>query len=55
MPKHAHGTTNLDEPSSSKKLIIDAVMALYDRIVDKNLLARRITVAANHLIDEAGY
>ena len=28
-------------------------MALYDRIVDKNLLVRRITVAANHLIDEA--
>ena len=53
VPKHAHGTTNLDEPSSSTKRIMDAVMALYDRIVDKNLLVRRITVAANHLIDEA--
>ena len=31
---------------------MDAVMALYDRIVDKNLLVRRITVTANHLIDE---
>ena len=53
VPKHAHGTTNLNEPSSSTKLIMDAVMALYDRIIDKNLLVRRITVAANHLIDEA--
>ncbi|MDE6054549.1 MAG: DNA methylase, partial [Lachnospiraceae bacterium] len=53
VPKHAHGTTNLNVPSSSTKLIMDAVMALYDRIVDKNLLVRRITVAANHLIDEA--
>ena len=52
VPKHAHGTTNLDEPSSSTKQIMDAVMALYDRIVDKNLLVRRITVTANHLIDE---
>ena len=52
VPKHAHGTTNLDEPSSSTKQIMDAVMALYDRIVDKNLLVRRITVTANHLTDE---
>ena len=52
VPKHAHGTTNLNEPSSSTRLIMDAVMALYDRIVDNNLLVRRITVAANHLIDE---
>ncbi|MDE5700037.1 MAG: DNA methylase [Lachnospiraceae bacterium] len=53
VPKHAHGTTNLHGPSSSTKLIMDAVMALYDRIVDKNLLVRRITVAANHLIDDS--
>ena len=53
VPKHAHGTTNLNEPSSSTKLIMNAVMALYDRIIDKTLLVRRITVAANHLIDEA--
>lgn len=53
VPKHAHGTTNLNEPSSSTKLIMDTVMALYDRITDKNLLVRRIAVAANHLTDEA--
>ena len=32
---------------------MDAIMALYDSIVDKNLLVWRITVAANNLIDEA--
>ncbi|MDE6913271.1 MAG: DNA methylase, partial [Lachnospiraceae bacterium] len=52
VPKHAHGTVNLDEFSSSTKLILDAVMSLYDRIVDKNLLIRRITITVNHLIDE---
>jgi len=52
VPKHAHGTANLENPSSSTKLIMDAVLALYDRIIDKNLLVRRITITANHLTDE---
>lgn len=52
VPKHAHGTANLDRQTSSTKLIMDAVMDLYDRIVDKNLLVRRITVVANRLVDE---
>ena len=52
IPKHAHGTTNLKRPSSSTKMIIDAVMTLYDEIVDKNLLVRRINVTANHLMKE---
>ncbi len=53
VPKHAHGTANLPEMTSSTKQIMDAVMALYDRIVDKNLLIRRINVTANRLTDEA--
>ena len=52
VPKHAHGRINLDRQTSSTKLIIDAVSELYDRIVDKSLLVRRITVVANHLVDE---
>lgn len=52
IPKHAHGTANMKEPSSSTKLIMDTVMELYDRITDKSLLVRRITVTANHLMDE---
>ena len=52
VPKHAHGTSNIGRNTSSTKLIMDAVMDLYDKIVDKNLLVRRINVTANHLIDE---
>lgn len=52
VPKHSHGTANLQEPSSSTKIIVDAVMALYDRIADPKLLVRRITVAACHLMPE---
>lgn len=53
IPKHAHGTANLDRQTSSTMLIVSAVMALYDRIVDKNLLIRRITLAACKLIPES--
>lgn len=52
VPKHAHGTANLVKPTSSTKVIIDAAMELYDRIIDQDLLVRRINVTANHLIDE---
>ena len=53
VPKHAHGTTNLKRQTSSTMLITDAVMELYDRIVDKNLLIRRINITANKLVDES--
>ena len=53
VPKHAHGTTNLKRKTSSTMLITDAVMELYDRIVDKNLLIRRINITANKLVDES--
>lgn len=52
IPKHAHGTANLKMKTSSTKLITDAVMELYDRIVDKSLTIRRINVAANHVVSE---
>lgn len=53
IPKHGHGTANLEQYTSSSKLIIDAVMKLYDRIINKNLLVRRINISANHVVDEA--
>lgn len=52
IPKHAHGTVNLKSQTSSTKLIMAAVIDLYDRIVNPKLLVRRITVTANHLVDE---
>lgn len=52
VPKHAHGTANIGRQTSSAKLIMEAVLSLYDRVVDRNLLVRRVTVAANRLADE---
>lgn len=52
IPKHAHGTVSLKHPASSTRVIMDAVLNLYDRIIDPGLLIRRITITANHLTDE---
>ena len=52
VPKHAHGTVNIDHKTSSTKIIMDAVMELYDRIINKKLLVRRINITANNVINE---
>ena len=53
IPKHAHGTINLDGYTSSTKKILEAVSELYNRIVDKNLLVRRLNITATRVVDEA--
>ena len=53
VPKKAHGSINLGGHTSSTKKILSAVTELYDRIVDKDLLVRRMYVAANHVLPEA--
>jgi len=53
VPKHAHGTVNLNRQTSSTKIIIDAVMELFNRIVDENLLVRRVNITANHVKESA--
>ena len=52
VPKHAHGTANLKRKTSSSRIITDAAMELFDRIVDHNLLIRRINIAACKLARE---
>ena len=52
IPKNAHGTENLPSYSSSTKVIMQAVTALFERIVDKDLLVRRIYLTANKVIEE---
>ena len=52
VPKHAHGTINLKKRTSSTKMIMDAVAALFDRIVDPNLLVRRLNLTANKVVAE---
>ena len=53
VPKHANGTANLDRYTSSSNQITQAVLLLFDRIVDPSLLVRRITMTANHVLSEA--
>lgn len=53
IPKHAHGTINLETPTSSTKKIVGAASDLYDRIVNPELLIRRLTIAANRVVDAA--
>ena len=53
IPKHAHGTANLDSYTSSTRKIMCAASELFDRIVDKNLLVRRLNIVANHVLPEA--
>ena len=52
VPKHAHGTCNLPCPTSSTKIIMEAVEELYDRIINWDLLVRRINVVATNVISE---
>ena len=53
IPKHAHGTINLEGYTSSTKKIVGAAAELYDRIADKNLLVRRLNIVANHVLPES--
>ena len=52
VPKPAHGTANLKYKTSSSKVIVNEFVKLYDKIINQNLLVRKITVAVNNLKDE---
>ena len=53
IPKQAHGTENIGKQTSSTKHILDAMLRLYDRIVDPKLLVRRMYVIANRVTPAA--
>ena len=52
VPAHAHGTIGTDGFTSSAKAIIAKTAELFDRIVNPDLLVRRLTICVNHLIPE---
>ena len=52
IPKHSRGTANMGKHTSSTKLVMDKTLELFERIVDKTLLTRRLTITANHLLSE---
>ena len=51
-PKHAHGTSHTDRWTNSARRIVEAMTALYDQIVDPDLLIRRMYVVAAGLVPE---
>ena len=50
IPKHAHGTANMKDYTSSTKEIMAAVVELYERIINPDLSVRRINITANRLL-----
>lgn len=52
IPKHSHGTQNLERYTSSTKLIVNAATELFERIVNKKLLVRRLNIVACHVSSE---
>ena len=49
VPKHAHGTYNFDEYVASTGMMRKAVMDLFERLVNKDLYVRRITIGVNNV------
>lgn len=52
IPKPAHGTEHLPQPTASSRYIIAAAMALFDRIVDARLPVRRMYLVAEQVTAE---
>ena len=53
VPKHAHGTGNMYKHTSSLRQITECGMDLYDRIINPDLLVRRVSISANNVISES--
>lgn len=53
VPKHAHGTANLPFQTSSTKVIMKAMEELFDRIINWDLLVRRINISASRVVPES--
>ncbi|MGN0374677.1 MAG: DNA methylase [Butyrivibrio sp.] len=53
VPKHAHGTINLPKYTSSTRIIMKAVEELFDRIINRDLLVRRVNITATRVVPES--
>ena len=52
VPEHAHGSANLDGFTSLSGEIIEAALSIFDGNINENLLVRRVTIVANHVLSE---
>lgn len=53
IPKGSHGTENLDKYTSSGVVLTEAVLRLYDRITNPDLLVRRLNIVACNVVTES--
>ena len=51
VPKSAHGTINIDHKTSSTKIITEKVLELFEKIIDQDLMVRRINLTACNVIN----
>lgn len=52
IPKPAHGTINIGASTSSARIIVEYVIKLYNRIINKDLSIRKINISANMITQE---
>ena len=52
VPKHTHGTKNLEQRTASSGAIREAVTELFDELVNRDLMVRRITIEVQHVLPE---
>ena len=52
VPAHSHGTINLDRPTCAADILISKTAELYDRIINRDLLVRRLTLTINRVMRE---
>ena len=52
IPKHSTGRISLDHYSSSFDILFKNIMILFERIIDKNLLVRRVSINLNNVANE---
>lgn len=55
VPVHSHGTINIDHKTSSTKIIVNKFVELFENIINKDLLTRRITLTAQDVVNEDDY
>ena len=55
VPKGAHGSVKLDNPTNLGSILISSATALFDRITDQKLTIRRITLSANRVTQDEGF
>ena len=53
VPKPSNGRINLDYKTSSQEIIIPKIIELYNKIVNKSLLIKRVTIVFNNLEQES--